>query len=159
MPELAEVKAVLGNYPEYIEATVDNGMVGKISWEELQASINDGSIDFANHTFDSYITFYFPELLEKYGLCSSVTSGEPPIPAYVSLYPTEAPIIMPDTVVDFATLKAWIIANIGTLVGETDIDEAIFGSDVASYNLENGMPDLNIGFKNGDIVCEARLKC
>ena len=159
LPDLAEVKEVIGSYPEYIEATVANGMAGKISWENLQTSINDGSIDFANHTFGAYITFYFPELLEKYGLYSGVTSGEPPIPAYVSLYPTAVPIIMPDTVVDFATLKAWIIANIGTLVGETDIDEVIFGSDVASYDLENGMPDLNIAFKNGDIVCEARLRC
>ena len=31
LPDLAEVKGVPGNYPEYIEATVANGMAGKIS--------------------------------------------------------------------------------------------------------------------------------
>lgn len=159
LPDLAEVKGVPGNYPEYIDATVENGLAGKISWEDLQLAIDDGSIDFAAHTFNAYINFYFPELLEKYGLYSFKSEGEPIVPAYVALYPTEAPIIMPDTVVDFATLKTWILANIGTIVGLFYVDETIFGSESVGYQLENGIADLNIAFKNGDIICEAHLKC
>lgn len=159
MPDLAEVSQVPGNYPEYIEATIANGLEGKISWEDLQLSIDDGSINFAAHTFDAYINFYFPEVLAKYGLYFSNVSGEPIVPGYVSLYSNNPPVTMPDTVVDFPTLKAWIIANIGTLVGDSYVDDCIFDSDLANYRTENGMPDLNISLKNGDILCEARLKC
>lgn len=153
LPELAEVKAVPGNYPEYIEATVANGMAGKISWEDLQLAIDDGSIDFAAHTFDAYITFYFPELIEKYGIGSST------FPAYAAIYPNEAPMTMPDTVVDFGTLKTWIYENIVTIVRESYVDEYTFNNDVVGYGLDNGISDLNIASKNGDIVCEALLKC
>ena len=159
LPDLAEVKAVPGNYPEYIDATVANGLAGKISWDMIQTSIDSGEINFAAHTFDSYLSFVFPELLGKYGLYSSTTTGEPPIPAYVSIYSNNPPVTMPDTVVDFATLKAWIIANIGTLVGDSYVDEVLMSSDVSSYELVNGIADLNIALKNGDIVCEAHLHC
>ena len=154
LPDLAEVKGVPGNYPEYIDATVANGLVGKIAWEWFQNAINEGSINFAAHTFDTGIEFDFPELLAKYGLDAYGS------PAYVMIWNNDSPVTMPDTVVDFTTLKAWIIANIGTLVANSYVDEySISGSvyEEVYYGAVNGMPDLNIALKNGDIICEAHL--
>lgn len=156
LPDLAEVKGVPGNYPEYIDATVANGLAGKINWELLQRDMNDGMIDFAAHTFDTGLEFDFPELKTKYGIDAF---GEP---AYAIIWNNDSPVTMPDTVVDFPTLKAWIIANIGTFVANSYLDENIFGNssdEEVFYSLDNGIADLNIVSKNGDIVCEAHLKC
>ena len=68
LPDLAEVKGVPGNYPAYIDATVANGLAGKINWELIKEAIESGEIDFAAHTFNTGLEFDFPELLTKYGI-------------------------------------------------------------------------------------------
>lgn len=154
LPDLAEVKGVPDKYPAYIDATVENGLAGKINWEWFQTAIDEGGINFAAHTFDTGIEFDFPELLAKYGIDAYGS------PAYLMIWNNSSPVTMPDTVVDFATLKAWIIANIGTFVANSYVDEYSFSNSTYEevyYGVANDMADLNIALKNGDIICEAHL--
>ena len=158
LPDLAEVSQVTGTYPEYIDATIASGLAGSVDWEGIEIACEDpdSGIDFENHTFDEGFYFFFPAMATRYGL------GEGGEDGYIAIYFNET-ITMPDSVVDFTTLKAWLLSNINSIFVDNDydmyIDETMMYNDTAVYITEDGINDLTFSVSNTDIICEANWYC
>ena len=155
LPELAEVSQIVGTYPEYINATIASGLAGSIDWEWLEEQCEDTNyVDFENHKFYGYLDFYFPNMLTTYGL------GEDGISAgYISIYFDT--ITMPNSVVDFATLKAWLLSELSNILDNYEfyIDECFMSNSTASYGIEDRSNDLTFSVTTTDIICEADFFC
>jgi hypothetical protein len=159
LPELAEVSQIPGTYPEYIDTNEIAGLAGNIDWNSLEELCEDPDyIDFENHTFGAYIFFYFPNMMSVYGLGEDGSDT-----GYISIIFNDGPITMPDSVVDFATLKAWLISNFESIFIDDDygidIDDVQMNNSTANYTIEDGFNDLVFSVTATDIICGANFMC
>ena len=93
LSEVAEKGFKVGTYPA--EIYIYGG--AELDLATLMDEVNDGSVDFENHTFEAGLSFHLPELLKKYGLGSDGYAG------YIYIMPDNT-MTMPDSVVDFNSL-------------------------------------------------------
>ena len=118
-------------------------------------NIENKRINFENHTFGNsvYLTFYLPRLLEQYGLGEDTTVG------YTS-YELSNSITMPNSVVDFDSLKTWMQSDAFiTAINAAGyvINETLLYNSVAAYDPEN--PTNNIKLYNGELKISTSLVC
>lgn len=163
LSEVAEKGFKVGIYPDqiYIVPEVDPSpefqpqiVDGDFYWKWIENAIDNGDIDFGDHTFGANLYFDLPHLLEKYGLCETVTS-----PAYI-IYVLNDTVTMPNSVVDFESLKAWMQSeDFIDAINEVgyNYDEAMIRNDVAIYSPDD--PADNIVLVNGELKLNTYIVC
>ena len=151
LSQVAEKGFKVGTYPASIESYGE----AEISWPDIQAQILEGErIDFENHIFAAYMIFTIPSLLIHYGLSES---GDD-VP-YIG-YDVSDGITMPNSVVDFESLKAWMQSQ--TFISGLEgvgyyVDESFILNEVANYSVED--PVDNIILLNGKLTLDTVLTC
>lgn len=151
LQEVAEKRFEVGTYPAKIEVSNE----GDLDWSQIQSGIENKSINFENHTFgdDIYLIFYLPRLLEQYGL------GEDTAVGYIN-YVLSKSITMPNSVVDFDSLKTWMQSDAFiTAINAAGylLDECLVYNSIAGYGYEN--PTNNIKLYNGELKISTSLVC
>ena len=96
LQEVAEKGFKVGTYPAEIEIIHE----GEFDWDVIIEQVENEDINFSTHQFSSGLRFNCPKLFEHYGL------GHNNNPGYIQYELNEYSITMPNSVVDFNSLKA-----------------------------------------------------
>lgn len=149
LSEVAEKGFKVGTYPAQIDIVNE----GEFDWEVLKDEVLDEQVDFENHTFSAGLRFEFPTLLKEYGLGEADDEN-----GYVYYTLSEA-ITMPNSVVDFESLKVWMQSEafISAIQYKYDYDEYQIRNLVASYEFDDSAD--NIVLVDGELKINTYILC
>ena len=151
LSEQVTPRTTIGTYPNEIENCIGS-LNFDYSWRQWE---NNSEINFATHTFSggAYFYFFFPGLLEHYGL------GEDGNPGYMAIL-TDSPISFPETINTKEALKNYIYSEdfIEVLNNEAMYcEEEMLYNEVASYMAEDVGGSYSL--ENENVIIKTYVVC
>lgn len=141
----------VGTYPRVLDTT------GILNVEETVGNwVKNKKVDFKNHTISAgaYLYFYYPELLEHYGLHGDKGASSIPYSAYI----LGENVTLPETITTEAQLKAYVKSP--DFAGDLDVVEYVLDEDYISNNVATYHSDIQfIEFNGTNVVASDSLDC